>query len=341
MGSNTVIGGGIRDVGRAIDPTTGRGLANLGTGGMYEMNSQMAGGGGKGGKGSQAPTPPDFSAAADQQTRQNRPNQTNPFSSSTWTQDANGNWSQNVSLTPGLNDAVSNLTNTISQGSSLDPAAARDQAINAAYGQATSRLDPQWEQRGKAMDTSLANKGLTPGSEAFRNAMQEFNSGRNDAYSQAMYNAQTGAGNAAFGQSLAANNQPYQQLGALRGLTQQNSFMPGADLLGALGQQYGAQMGQYGMDQANKNSLMSGLASLAPAAIAASDERLKDKIERAAFDVIPGVPFATWEWKHRPGERQMGVIAQDLEKVRPDLVITGPDGYRMVDYGKLWEARRG
>lgn len=330
----------VRSVGRAIDPTTGRGLANLATGGMYEMNSQLGGNGKGGGKGGGAPEAPDFTAAANEQTRANRPTQNNPFSSSQWTQDANGNWTQNVSLTPGLNDAVSNLTNTISQGSSLDPAAARDQAINAAYGQATSRLDPQWTQRGAALETSLANKGLTPGSEAFRNAMGEYNNSRNDAYSQAMYNAQTGAGNAAFGQSMAANNQPYQQLGALQGLTQQNSFAPSANLLGALGQQYAGQLNSYGIDQANKNSMLSGIGSLGGAAIMASDERLKDNVERLPFDAIPGVPFATWEWKHRPGDRQLGVIAQDLQKVRPELVVTGPDGTLMVDYGKLWEVRR-
>ncbi len=36
--------------------------------------------------------------ATDRQTRANRPNQTNPFGSSTWAQDAAGNWTQNTSL---------------------------------------------------------------------------------------------------------------------------------------------------------------------------------------------------------------------------------------------------
>jgi hypothetical protein len=38
--------------------------------------------------------------ATDRQTRANRPNQTNPFGSSTWSQDAAGNWTQNTAMNP-------------------------------------------------------------------------------------------------------------------------------------------------------------------------------------------------------------------------------------------------
>jgi hypothetical protein len=32
---------------------------------------------------------------------------------------------------------------------------------------------------------------------------------------------------------------------------------------------------------------------------------------------------------------QIGLIAQDLEKILPELVTTGPDGYKSVSYEKL------
>lgn len=319
--------------------TIGRASERARAAGQPELADQMSSvSGSKGGKGGSAPSVPDFTSAADQQTRSNRPTQNSPFGSTSWEQDANGNWTQNTTLTPGLQDAAQSIIGGL--GNQLDPTATRDQAINAAYGQATSRLDPQWQQREQATAAQLANQGLTPGSMAYNAQMQNQNMARNDAYSQALYNAQTGAGNAAFGQAMQANQQPYQQLGALQGLTQQNGFNQSANLLGALGQQYAGQLQNYGMDQASKNSKMSGAAGLGGAAIAASDERLKDKVERLAWDAIPGVPFATWEWKHRPGERQLGVIAQDLEKVRPDLVIV-KDGTRFVNYSGLWEARNG
>jgi hypothetical protein len=31
----------------------------------------------------------------------------------------------------------------------------------------------------------------------------------------------------------------------------------------------------------------------------------------------------------------LGVMAQELEKSRPDAVMTGPDGLKRVDYGKV------
>lgn len=69
----------------------------------------------------------------------------------------------------------------------------RDQAYNDIYKQATSRLDPQWEQRQGQLETQLANQGITRGSAAFDQAMNQLGNQRTDAYQQAMMGAQTGA----------------------------------------------------------------------------------------------------------------------------------------------------
>ena len=311
---------------------------------------------------SRAPAPPDFTGAANaqaqlsnqaiqQQNVANRPNQTGPFSSSQWTQGPNGQWSQTVGLNGPLGQAASGWENQFAQqaGQPLPSGQqARDQAINAAYGQATSRLDPQFSQMQTSMEAKLANQGLTPGSQAYDAAMQNFGRERNDAYTSAMNSAigqGTQAGNMIFQQGLESAQLPTQQLGALQGLTQQPGFATSGQaqvpqLLSALAQQYGGELNQYGANQANKNSLMSGLGGLGALGVMASDEKLKDKIERLAWDAIPGVPFATWEWKHRPGAREYGVIAQDLEKVRPDLVHEH-DGLKFVDYNGLWKVRNG
>jgi hypothetical protein len=48
----------------------------------------------------------------------------------------------------------------------------------------------------------------------------------------------------------------------------------------------------------------------------------------------------SWQWadqrhpSYRPG-RQLGVIAEEVEAVFPDLVSVAPDGYRQVDYHGL------
>jgi hypothetical protein len=70
--------------------------------------------------------------------------------------------------------------------------------------------------------------------------------------------------------------------------------------------------------------------------ILTSDARLKTNIrpiEHALDDVerLRGVRF-TWK---KDGKPSVGVIAQDVQRVYPELVSTGADGYMGVDYPKL------
>lgn len=76
---------------------------------------------------------------------------------------------------------------------------------NAYYNQATSRLDPQWQQAQSQLQTQLANQGLNINDRAYQTAMQNFNQSKTDAYNQANFGA-IGAGaneqNTLFGQQL-------------------------------------------------------------------------------------------------------------------------------------------
>jgi hypothetical protein len=67
-----------------------------------------------------------------------------------------------------------------------------------------------------------------------------------------------------------------------------------------------------------------------------SDIRLKTDVHAlenalAAVAELRGVRF---KWK-KGGKPSVGVIAQELEKVYPELVSTAPDGTKSVDYGNL------
>jgi hypothetical protein len=64
-----------------------------------------------------------------------------------------------------------------------------------------------------------------------------------------------------------------------------------------------------------------------------SDERLKDDIEHVGY-TNEGIPIYTYRMKSG-GPKQMGVMAQDVEKMRPAAVKKDTQGFRMVDYGKL------
>lgn len=237
-----------------------------------------------GGKGGSAPKAPDFTRIAqqqadisrqnvDQQTRANRADQTNAFGASTdWTQNPDGSWSSSSSFGGDLGTALANLTGRVAnQGGLPTGDQARDQAISAAYGQATSRLDPQFAQREESLRAQLANQGLDPGSEAFNAEMSNFGNARNDAYTSAMNSAigqGTTAGNAIFQQGVQSQQLPWQQLGMLSGLGQQDSYtMAGQaqtpDLMGAAGQNYQGARDRYAQQQAGKNSTLGGLGSLA------------------------------------------------------------------------------
>lgn len=61
---------------------------------------------------------------------------------------------------------------------------------------------------------------------------------------------------------------------------------------------------------------------------------------QSAMARLRRVRGVSWEWatpehpSYRPG-RQMGVIAQELREVFPDLVAEQPDGFLAVDYAGL------
>lgn len=86
------------------------------------------------------------------------------------------------------------------------------------------------------------------------------------------------------------------------------------------------------------SGLMGGLGSLGGAAMSFSDVRLKDNVNRLGVEALPGIPLASWTWKDS-GKPDLGVIAQDVAQVRPDLVKADADsGYLMVDYVGLRDA---
>src|SRR5512141_202859 len=108
-------------------------------------------------------------------------------------------------------------------------------------------------------------------------------------------------------------NMQYQQM--LAGIASQNA--------GLAGQAQGVNAG-IGINNANNQQAWgSGLLGMGAGMFgmaAFSDERLKTNIKRSKTkQAMPGVPEATFKYKGQPGKFK-GVIAQDVERVRPDLV---------------------
>ena len=76
-------------------------------------------------------------------------------------------------------------------------------------------------------------------------------------------------------------------------------------------------------------------------ALGYSDMRLKENITPVGSQ--DGVNFYTWDWNEagekvaHEGQPRFGVMAQELEKTHPDLVVIGDDGYRRVNYDGLYK----
>jgi hypothetical protein len=58
--------------------------------------------------------------------------------------------------------------------------------------------------------------------------------------------------------------------------------------------------------------------------------------ERTVLDRVKELNGVTWDWADpERGTRGIGLIAQDVERAFPDAVVTGEDGFLMVDYHGL------
>jgi hypothetical protein len=193
------------------------------------------------------------------------------------------------------------------------------------------------------------------GQQSYQNQLAA-NQQNNAAMQQMFANQQAGANlsnqaqQQAYNQALTQYNMPLNTLSALRtGAQVQNpSFInapqqattSGADILGATGMDYNAQMGGFNAQAAERNNMMQGLFSLGGAALM-SDIRTKENIKQIYW--LPnGLPVYEYEYKPEFKNHPLaghgkfiGVMAQEVELVQPEAVITNADGYKMVNYGVL------
>ncbi|VVE00738.1 hypothetical protein PIN31115_02090 [Pandoraea iniqua] len=82
----------------------------------------------------------------------------------------------------GLNPQLTDISKGLNQQAAQN---AQQQGQDSAYKAQTQYLDPQYSQGQESLQASLANQGLTPGSQAYTNAMTNFNNQKQQAYSNA------------------------------------------------------------------------------------------------------------------------------------------------------------
>lgn len=227
------------------------------------------------------------------------------------------NWSQTVTLSPEMqamfdqsmalerglfntqNQALGRVNEMLGQGfdtaslpsmgSVYDP----NLATNNAQELLMRRLAPEMDRNSEALRARLANQGVSQGSQAYANAMDQMNRQRNDLSTQAalqgiglgmrqqgmMFDQSGQLRNNALAEQAYLRSLPMNEFNALRTGTQvgmpqfpgfsQQATTGGADLLGAAQGTYNAQLGAANAQNAASSNMMGGLFGLGGALLGA------------------------------------------------------------------------
>ena len=200
-------------------------------------------------------------------------------------------------------------------------------------GLTSGALDKTWNKQAQDFETSLVNRGIRPGSSAYQQQMNDFAVNRSDSYNSANVNNY----NTALQSQMALRQAPINEIMALAGGSQLQSpqfgstpqtGIGGVDTAGIAQQGYANQMGQYNNNQGLLGGLFSAGANLLPWAL--SDRRLKRDVQRIGT-AANGLPLYLFRylWDDTP---HVGVMAQDVLKVRPEAVMLMPSGFMAVNY---------
>lgn len=215
------------------------------------------------------------------------------------------------------------------------------------------RLAPTMAASQESFDTKMANQGIVPGMKAYENANREFQQQQNDLLTSAQIqgmNMGLGAQQQEFNQAAYNQMQPINVINALRTGTQvqnpnfvspvQQQNPGGADLLGAANQQYNAQVAATNAANAASGGFLGGLMNLGGAGIMKySDENMKENVQEIG-ELHNGLKVYAFEYKPEYKDiaghgRHVGVMAQEVEKIQPEAVVTMPNGLRGVNYSML------
>lgn len=318
----------------------------------------------------------------DVQNWANRPNLQTPWGATTWDAEKGQDpgtgkdvtkWSGSVTLSPdqqaaldsqmriqagrsgGAETLLDQATGNFQKEFNWDgmPAAPGniEDAQKSNYELMSKMFEPGRTQQRAALDTRLANMGVSSDSEAYRRqqanlgeqfgrqdiqtAIEAQNQGRTQAAAQMQLRQQ------AIAEEAQRRGMTLNELNAL--LTGQQVSMPQMPSFAAASRAEpvqalnAAQMqGNYGLQAANLNqstgadygSMAGAGIGLASAAMMMCDRRLKKNIK--SF----GNGFYEYEYVWG-GPRMVGCMAQDVQRVRPDAVIRHASGYLMVNYARL------
>jgi len=235
-----------------------------------------------------------------------------------------------------------------------DFSADRDKVTNAII----QRNQPLMQQDRNALENKLMNQGIAPGSEAWKNSMDDLTRQQND-FNLAAIGAGGQEQSRLFGLGSAARqnaiqerayerSQPINEYATILGLggnvqmPQFSGYSPpnlaGTDVIGPTNLQYQGQLAGYNAKNAANQATMGNLyglgSALGSAAIMGammSDICYKENIRFVGHK--NGLPIYEYNYIGNY-QKWIGVLAQEIYLTRPDAIIFKEDGM-LVDYNKL------
>lgn len=301
-----------------------------------------------------APKPPDPEKTAAAQSASNREtaitqaglnmtNQKTPYGNLTYNQI--GTWSDGTpryeatqSLTPELQQTVSNLQgaagslsqqarDTLSKPMDLS----NERVTDYIYNLGKNQRDQAYGQASGALESTLINKGLRPGTEAYDREMNNLRQQQANSENNYLLNAR----NQAVSEIEKQYYSPVNTISALMSGSQVTPNYVSTPQTGVNGTDVaGITQNAYNQKMAGYQSGLSGILGLGTAlgGWMFSDERLKTDKTRVG-ETDDGIGVYTYRYKGSP-MMNLGVMAQEVERKKPEAVRT-VGGYRQVNYDKV------
>lgn len=211
----------------------------------------------------------------------------------------------------------------------------------------SARLNPRFARDEEALRTRLSNSGIKAGSAAFDAEMNNLKYAQNDAITSLLL-----AGRGQANQEIMSErNQPINEITALMSGSQVSNpafastpqaQVAGVDYMGAVNNNYNAQVKQQEIAQKSADAAMGGMFGLGGTAMGGvmkygmnpmlwSDRTLKEDIRKVG-SLDNGL--AVYAFKYRGDDTpQIGLMADEVERLHPEAVHE-IGGYKAVDYGQ-------
>jgi len=255
------------------------------------------------------------------------------------------NFNQGLSAQQAQNAAAQQLYNQ-----NMGVQGLQNQAVGqnqqAALSQQQAQLAAQQQGFGQNVtQQQLGNQAITQNQQAALQQQQAALAAQSQQFNQLLQGGQFGntAQQQSLQQQLALRNQPLNEITGLMGGSQiqmpqfqgyQGSNIAAAPVFAGAQAAGQAAMDQYGIQSSNVNAQNAGLYNLAGAGLMAakfSDRRLKSNIEQVGTHPL-GIGIYEYDIF---GNRERGVMADEVLNVMPNAVSVHPSGFMQVNYGML------